>query len=97
MFIRKVTLICIISTVVLAGVVMADSISNINITTQQKLEPNQINQKQMDTSDIYTHFGKFSRISSPQTFKPSEIANSKRSINSDTKELILDYGTFVKD
>jgi len=45
---------------------------------------------------VYTPYGEFKRIFSSVSVDPSQIAYSEEDANSNTKELILDYGIFYK-
>lgn len=60
------------------------------MTAEEKYEAQHSIQK------IYTHFGEFHRVNEEGTFKKNEIARSAEQINPETKELIFDYGIFIK-
>lgn len=63
----------------------------------QKITPEEKQKIIESTKAIYYKgFGEFRRVSSAQSLDVSEIAYTEDSINSQTKELILDDGIFVK-
>ncbi|WP_147304222.1 hypothetical protein [Cohnella lupini] len=63
---------------------------------QQKMTPEEEKKVLESIGAIYNDFGEFRRVSSTQSLDTNEIAYTENSINSRTKELILDYGIFVK-
>ncbi|OCA90296.1 hypothetical protein [Pseudobacillus wudalianchiensis] len=46
---------------------------------------------------IYTKHGDYVRVEKQTIFNESEIARNKSQIGDDTKQLILDYGIFLRD
>jgi hypothetical protein len=99
---RAGIIICAVSIILAGGVVtksFADTkkgFSSNDFGPPHKMTPEEFNKTKESTGAIYNHFGEFRRVSLAQSFNASEIAYSMDSINSQTKELILDYGIFVK-
>ncbi|WP_115996029.1 hypothetical protein [Cohnella lupini] len=90
-------IICAVSIILIGGVAtksFADTTSDFG--PQQKMTPEEENKVLESIGAIYNDFGEFRRVSSTQSLDTSEIAYTEDSINSHTKELILDYGIFVK-
>lgn len=89
--------------IILAGGVATKSLVDTNKSFSsddfgppQKMTPEEERKIVESTGAIYNNFGEFRRVSSAQSFDVSEIAYSEDSITPQTKELILDFGIFVK-
>jgi hypothetical protein len=59
--------------------------------------PTNLDSVNESTLSIYTPYGEFRRSSTEEYFPAIAIARSKKQINSQTKVLFLDLGTFVKE
>lgn len=67
-----------------------------NVSEHKKMTKEQNYKEQQFIKIIYTHFGEFVRVEKEGEFKENEIARNTEQINSNTKELIFDYGIFIK-
>lgn len=52
---------------------------------------------QAGISSIYTKHGVFQRIEQEYPMPESQIARNKESITAETKQIVLDYGCFLKE
>ncbi len=84
------------SVVVVGGFATKGFADNETTTIQQKASPEKMLEAKESTDQYVTHYGVFQRVPSQQPFAPSEIAYSDNEINGDTKEIITDFGIFVK-
>ncbi|MBB3127078.1 hypothetical protein FHS19_001732 [Paenibacillus rhizosphaerae] len=66
------------------------------VSEHRYIGPEENFQQQLATQAIYTDFGEFVRVKKKGDFKEKEIARSFEEINSKTKELVFDYGVFIK-
>lgn len=67
-----------------------------NVSEHKKMTKQQNYKEQLSIKMIHTHFGEFIRVEKEGEFKENEIARTPEQINSNTKELIFDYGVFIK-
>ncbi|WP_145950343.1 hypothetical protein [Paenibacillus sp. Y412MC10] len=70
--------------------------SGVGIYPGPKLTAEEEKREMENIGMIVTKYGDFIRVQEEGNFDKSQITHSKNSIGPNTKELILDYGIFVK-
>jgi len=95
----RIGLICAIGIVALSsGVAIAkDWVHNTSFGPFKEVTQEEIQRLENSVGTIhYKKFGEFVRVESPKSFKPFEIAYNDDAVNSNTKQIVLDYGVFEK-
>lgn len=67
------------------------------MTYPHTLTPEQLKNINKDVGSIQNQFGTFDRTKGKVQFPEGEIAHSEDKVNAQTKELITNYGVFVKE
>lgn len=94
----RIGLICAIGVVALSsGVAIAkDWVHNTSFGPFKEITQEEIQDLKNSVGTIYNKFGEFVRVESPKSFRPFEIAYNDDAVNSNTKQIVLDYGVFEK-
>ncbi|MBE9914735.1 hypothetical protein G8C92_11890 [Paenibacillus donghaensis] len=74
--------------------ILADESLNKDFTPQRKLSIEEIKEKERSIDLIHTKYGVFKR--SETEIETTRVAYDLDNIDSDTEEVIVDYGIFVK-